>query len=85
MSDHLSSILPVTLLAGSASGCSWVMAPVLASAPSAVALVMVWLVGHKTEAMYRRYTIASEADLQVAGERLGALFTSVFTSSANQA
>lgn len=53
-----------------------------AGVPRSVAMA---LVGHKTEAMYRRYAIASEADLQVAGERLGALFTSVFTSSAKQA
>jgi integrase len=40
---------------------------------------------HLTEAVYHRYAIVSEADLEVAGERLGAMFTSVFTSTAKQA
>jgi hypothetical protein len=39
------------------------------------------LTGHLTESVYRRYAIVSEADLEVAGERL-ALFTSKFTSGA---
>ncbi len=37
------------------------------------------LTGHKTEAVYRRYAIVSEADLERAGEQLG-LLTSVLTS-----
>jgi integrase len=39
------------------------------------------LTGHLTESVYRRYAIVSEADLEAAGERLGAMFTSVFTST----
>ena len=42
------------------------------------------LTGHLTESVYRRYAIVSENDLNDAGERLGAMFTSVFTSAANQ-
>ena len=38
------------------------------------------LTGHLTESVYRRYAIASEADLEVAAERL-ALFTKMFTST----
>ena len=32
------------------------------------------LVGHKTEAIYRRYAIVSAADLDVASERLATMF-----------
>jgi hypothetical protein len=31
------------------------------------------LVGHKTEAIYRRYAIVSESDLREAVEKLGAM------------
>jgi integrase len=38
------------------------------------------LTGHLTEAVYHRYAIVSEGDLEHAGERLGQMFTSVFTA-----
>jgi hypothetical protein len=41
-----------------------------AGVPRSVAMRMV---GHRTEAVYRRYAIVSESDLRAAAERLGAL------------
>ena len=38
------------------------------------------LTGHETESVYHRYAIVSDGDLEAAGERLGSLFTSEFTS-----
>jgi integrase len=43
-----------------------------AGIPRSVAMQMV---GHKTEAMYRRYAIVSEADLQDGARRLAMLHT----------
>jgi len=31
------------------------------------------MIGHRTEAIYRRYAIVSEADLRAGGEKLAAL------------
>jgi hypothetical protein len=41
-----------------------------AGVPRSVAMRMV---GHRTEAVYRRYAIVTESDLRAAAERLGAL------------
>lgn len=49
-----------------------------AGVPRSVAMK---LTGHLTESVYRRYAIASEADMNTAGQQLAALFTSVFTST----
>ena len=39
------------------------------------------LTRHLTGSVYRRYAIVSQADLEDAGDRLGGLFISQFTSA----
>jgi excisionase family DNA binding protein len=46
--------------------------------------VAMQLTGHKTEAVYRRYAITSEADLREGGDRLNGARESRTTSSAKE-
>lgn len=46
------------------------------SAPGVPRSVAMKMVGHKTEAIYRRYAIVSDADLQAAARKLAAISVS---------
>ena len=52
-----------------------------AGVPRSVAMQMV---GHKTEAIYRRYAIVSDADLRAAADKLAAIETETRTGTVSR-